>query len=450
VLGCGNADDEAGSASIDGAVDDPVVDPVVDAVAEPPADDETADDETADDGADPPANDETADDGADAAAGTDRDGSGTGTDAGTRGFDETEQPEPRSFTIAASGDLLIHGGVRQQAADNASDTSEEFDFRPMFDEVRPVLSDVDLAICHLEVPLSADNSTLSGYPMFSAPRELAPAIADAGFDACSTASNHSMDQGSDGATQTLDLLDEAGVRHAGMSRTETEATTPNLATVGDVEVAHLSYTYGLNGMPLPPDAPWMVDLIDEDRILADAARARDAGAEFVIASMHWGVEYQQAPSAEQRQLAQALLADDAIDLILGHHAHVVQPIEVLDGRYAVYGLGNFLSNQSASCCRTETQDGVIVVIEVEEVDDGLEVSEVSYVPTWVDRGDFTILDVGAALADADLPGDRRETLEASWDRTVEAITADGADEHGVAPRHVDAARPDGPEMVATP
>jgi len=438
VVGCGNADEEVGGAAID-----PVADPVADAVA----------DAVGDAVGDPPANDEATDDGAEVGPHTGRDasraGAGAGAEAGAGILDETEEAEPRSFTIAASGDLLIHDAVRQQAADNASDTSAEFDFRRMFDEVRPVLSDVDLAICHLEVPLSADNSTLSGYPVFSAPWQLAPAIADAGFDACSTASNHSMDQGGDGATQTLDALDEAGVRHAGMSRTEQEATTPRIATIGDVEVAHLSYTYGLNGMPLPPDVPWMVDLIDEERILADAARAREAGAEFVVASMHWGVEYQQTPSTEQRQLAEAMLADDAVDLILGHHAHVVQPIEVIDGYYAIYGLGNFLSNQSASCCRIGTQDGVIVTIEVEEtlaeetrtgrVDGGLRVAELSYVPTRVDRRDFTIIDVGRALEDPELPEDRRGTLTASWDRTVEAITAEGADAFGVEPREADGA-----------
>jgi poly-gamma-glutamate capsule biosynthesis protein CapA/YwtB (metallophosphatase superfamily) len=363
-------------------------------------------------------------------------------------------PGPRGFTIAASGDLLIHGGVRDQAADNGRASGRDFDFRPMFDRVRPVISAADLAICHLEVPLSADNTGLSGYPLFSAPRELAPAIAHAGFDVCSTASNHSMDQGGDGAVATLDLLDDAGLGHAGMARTEDEATTPRITTVEDVEVAHLSYTYGLNGMPLPEGRPWMVDLIDEDRILGDAQRARDAGAEFVIASMHWGAEYQQAPSEEQRRLAEVMLDGGSVDLVLGHHAHVVQPITRIGDRYAVYGMGNFLSNQSAGCCPAGAQDGVIMVIEVEEApversevdessagdhrtagtDRELRVTEVSYVPTWVDRDDFTIVDVGDALGDPELTDERRETLTNSWERTVEAITAEGADEFGVWPQ----------------
>lgn len=378
--------------------------------------------------------------------------------------DDPDQPEPRRFTIAASGDLLIHGGIRSQAADYGRDTGEEFDFRPMFDDVRPVLSGADLAICHLEVPLSADNTGLSGYPLFSAPRELAPAIAHAGFDLCSTASNHSMDQGGDGAIQTLDLLDDAGVAHTGMARTEDAASTPRIITVEDTEVAHLSYTYGLNGMPLPEGKPWMVDLIEEDRILAHVQRARSAGAEFVIASMHWGVEYQQAPSAEPRHLAEAMLGDGGVDLILGHHAHVVQPISVIEDRYAVYGLGNFLSNQSAGCCLPETQDGVIVVVEVEEVpveptasegsrtddtgtlevDRELRVTEVSYVPTWVDRDDFTIIDVGAALGDPELSDQRRATLTTSWDRTVEAITTENADGLGVWPRATGHGRQEAP------
>jgi hypothetical protein len=341
-----------------------------------------------------------------------------------------EPPEPRQFSIAASGDLLIHRGVRSQAAAYGEHSGEEFDFRPMFEQVQPIFEAADLSICHLEVPLSADNTGLSGYPLFLAPRELADAIHDAGFDGCSTASNHSMDQGGTGATETLDLLDDAGVAHAGMARTEQEAEVATTYVINDVEVAHLSYTYGLNGMPLPEDKPWMVDLIDDEQILRDVGRARDDGAEFVVASMHWGNEYQQEPTAEQRELAEVMLVDGGVDLILGHHAHVVQPIERIGDRYAVYGLGNFLSNQSASCCLPETQDGVIVVIDVEETDRGeLRTTGVSYVPTWVDRDDFTIVDVGASLDDPELPDDRRDTLETSWDRTVSAITAAESEDH---------------------
>lgn len=336
------------------------------------------------------------------------------------------EAEPRRFTVAASGDLLIHSPVYQQAAAYGHEVGEPYDFTPMFEQVAPAFEAADLSVCHLEVPLSSDNRNLSGFPRFSAPRQLASAIADAGFDTCSTASNHAVDQGAAGVTATLDALDRAGVAHAGTARSAEEADQPTLHVVDGVTVAQLSYTYGLNGLPRPE--PWMVDGLDADRIAADAEAARDVGADVVVASLHWGTEYRRAPTAAQRHLAERLLGDADVDLILGHHPHVVQPVERINDRLAVYGLGNFLANQSTP---VETQDGVIVLVTFEEVDDDtFEATGLSYVPTWVDRRDHTIVDVDAALDRDDLPGVSRRRLVRSWKRTRDAITAEGINEWG--------------------
>lgn len=334
-------------------------------------------------------------------------------------------PQPRSFSLVAAGDVLIHSPVTARAADYGG--GDGYDFAPMLRPVAPLISAADLAVCHLEVPLSADNSRLRGYPRFSAPRELAGGLAAAGFDACSVASNHALDQGPDGVRQTLDVLDTAGVDHAGAARTADESG-PSLYQAGGVTVGHLSYTYGLNGLRLPAGQPWLVNLIDRERVVADAAAARAAGAEFVVVSLHWGAEYRSDPTDRQHTLALALLASPDIDLLLGHHAHVVQPVEPLAGGYVAYGLGNLLSNQT----RRLTRDGVVVRFDVAETPGGrLAVQRVSFAPTWVDRATHRVLPAARFMTDRSVPQDVRAELARSLQRTVEAVTRRGAGEPAV-------------------
>jgi hypothetical protein len=285
--------------------------------------------------------------------------------------------EPRRFVVAASGDLLLHTRVLEFAQANAGGTG--YDFDPMFAEIAPLISAADLALCHLEVPLSADNSVITDYPMFSGPREIVGAVRRAGYDGCSTASNHSLDKGFTGVSDTLSVFDDEGISQSGMARSAQESATPPIHDANGVAVGHLSYTYGLNGMPLPE--PWMANLIDVDRILADAAAIRARGAEVVLVSMHWGNEYQHEPSGEQIAQAQALLASPDIDAIIGDHVHVVQPIDRINGKPVVYGMGNSLSNQTDPPNR---RDGVIVYLTIVETTPGVFVTEqIAYTPTWV-------------------------------------------------------------------
>lgn len=351
-----------------------------------------------------------------------------------------EPAAPRTFTLAFTGDVLSHGGVTRQAAANAARAGGGYDYRPMFAAVRPMISAADLAICHLETPLSRDNSGLAGFPLFNVPFELAGALADAGYDGCSTASNHALDARAGGVAATLEQLDQAGVGHAGTARTPEEAA-PRLYQVEGVAVGHLSYTFGLNGLTLPADQPWLVNLIDANRILADAHAARAAGAEFVAVSMHWGMEYRSEPTAEQSVLAHQLLPSPDIDMIVGHHAHVVQPVERIGGEYVVYGLGNFLSNQSAGCCAVAAQDGVIVEARVTEgaPRGAFAVEAMTFTPTRVDRSDFRIVPVALALDDPSLGSGLRAELDASWQRTTRVMNALAAP--GVTPSTTPGERP---------
>jgi poly-gamma-glutamate capsule biosynthesis protein CapA/YwtB (metallophosphatase superfamily) len=362
------------------------------------------------------------------------------------------EPEPRSFTITAAGDILPHTAVIDSAAAYAADAGADdaYDFRPMFAQLAPRFRAADLAVCHLEAPLSADNGdvfgggdrrTPEGAPMFTAPFQLADALADTGFDACSTAHNHSSDAGPEGIRDTIELLERAGVVPAGTAATPEASGAARMHEVQGVAVAHLSATYGLN-QPLPEDEAWMVDEIDVDQLVDEAADARADGAEFVVVSLHHGLDYRIEPSDNQRERADALLGSGEIDLLLGHHAHVVQPIERVHDKVTVHGLGNLLSNMHPAVTGPETQDGAIVTLEVVEDPDhgGFAVDEVAYVPTWVDLDTHVVVDVGAALNSDELHGeplddDTRAQLEASWGRTVDAITREGADDWGVAPVH---------------
>jgi len=333
----------------------------------------------------------------------------------------TEAPR-REVTMAFTGDLLPHGPVVERAGALAGGGG--YDFDPMFSLVAPLLSAADLAICHLEAPLSPDDRDLSGYPTLNAPRELAEAARRAGYDGCSTASNHSWDRGRTGVVDTLAVLDQAGLQAAGTAASPQD-DRPARYRRGGLAIAHLSYTYGLNGFEVPPDEGWLVDLIDVDQIAADARAARAGQADVVVVSLHWGTEYRSEPTADQVSIVDQLLPNDDIDLIVGHHAHVVQPVDRRAGKVVLYGLGNFLSNQSSSCCTAATQDGVIAVVTLTERDDGGFRTRLRYVPTWVDRSTFTIVPTAPPYRGAEAAVDE-STLDASLQRTVDALSALGA------------------------
>ena len=300
---------------------------------------------------------------------------------------------PPSFTIAATGDLLIHESVA-----DAARTADGWDFSQMFSSVEPILSQADLAVCHVESPMSPNNARLSYFPAFLVPRELADAISYAGYDTCSLASNHATDAGREGIVGTIGALDRVQVAHAGMALSPEARDEVTLLEAGDATVAHLSYTYGFNNGELDADESHLSNVIDEATILEEAQRARSAGADFVVLSMHWGTNYMIEPDEMQIGIGPRLLASPDIDLILGHHAHVVQPVVQIGGEFLVYGLGNFLSNQSPETC-TEcplpTEDGVIVHLTVTEdpATGRWAVTELAHTPTWVDRSTFEIVDV---------------------------------------------------------
>ncbi|MEO8698238.1 MAG: CapA family protein, partial [Acidimicrobiales bacterium] len=360
---------------------------------------------------------------------------------------------PRVVTMMFTGDTLVHGAVYQQAQTNGTKTGKAYDFRPMFAKVRPIISSADVAICHQETPLSADDKQLSGFPTFSTPHEIADALFDAGYDGCSTASNHSFDRNAQGITDTTNVFDQVGLKQSGMARTPEENAKATMYSSNGVTIAHLAYAYGLNGYVMPADKTWLVRLINKDKdspvdqpynaqfILADAQAARAAGADVVVVSLHWGAEYQSKPTPSQVTLANTLLASPDIDVIVGAHVHVIQPIDKVGEKYVLFGVGNFLSNQSPQADPTlpaASQDGVIVDVTFTETGatGAFKTTKVGYTPTWVDRSGYVITPVAAALKDAATPAATKTALQQSWQRTTTAINSNGAADKGVTPTDV--------------
>ena len=326
----------------------------------------------------------------------------------------------RSFTFIATGELLIHEFVAD-AADSYG--SIGFNFSPMFKRVAPIISGADLAICHLETPLSTDNSVLEYYPTFQVPYELADAIKFAGYEGCSIASNHLLDNGIKGLEATIGHLESSGIKATGGS-TKSGNTMPSLFNPGGISVAHFSYTDLMNcdvdgscgGAILPIDPPWLVNHLEVKKIINDAETAVRDGAEFVIVSLHWGKAYSSEISASQEEVINKLLSSDSVDLIVGHGAHVIQPVLRISNKYAVAGIGNFLSNQPGderrlcSQCPESTQDGMITWFNISEFPDGnISVTDAGYVPTWVDRSTYEIVPIGVSEPDNVEPADIRRS-----------------------------------------
>jgi poly-gamma-glutamate capsule biosynthesis protein CapA/YwtB (metallophosphatase superfamily) len=306
---------------------------------------------------------------------------------------------PVRLTVAASGDLLIHSPVAQRALSLGG--GRRYDFAPLFAPVRRRIARADLALCHVETPLVP--GPVQGYPSFRTPPDLARSVRRVGWDACSTASNHSLDADEYGVGTTLRALRRAGVRAAGTARSARERRRTTMLRARGVRVALMSYTAVSNGQLVPN--PWTVNWASPRLILADARRARRRGARIVIVNLHWGSEYVQPVTPPQRALAQRLTRSPSIDAIVGQHAHVVQPIRRVNGKPVVFGEGNLISNQTAGCCATAAQDGLIALIDfVVRPGRRVRAPRIRYVPTWVRHPDLTVLPAA--------PG------SPSWNRTV--------------------------------
>jgi poly-gamma-glutamate synthesis protein (capsule biosynthesis protein) len=340
---------------------------------------------------------------------------------------------PRRFTVLMSGDVLLRDTLWAQAARDAKANGENgYDFRAMLAGVRPRISAADLAICHFETPVGAAGGPFSDYPVFKVPPQIVPALAWAGYDACTTASNHTLDAGQAGVDRTLAALDAAGIAHAGSASSSSEDNRTTMLRVRGVKVALLSYTYGLNGFQAPAGKSWIVDTIDPEQILAEARRARRVGAAVVLVALHWGQEYRNEPTSDQRRIAKRLVASPDVDLVYGHHAHVPQPFDKIGGKWIAYGLGNHLAEQVTQPERTH--EGTMARFTFTERDGRWVVSAAEYIPTAISlRAPFRLIDLPRQLARDDLTTAERADARASYDRVSTIVDSLGAGHAGLRP-----------------
>jgi hypothetical protein len=315
------------------------------------------------------------------------------------------------LVVEASGDLLIHSAIFERAL--VLGGGRYYDFAPMFAQIKPYIRGADLALCHVETPMTPAPPT--GYPTFNTPPALATAIAQTGWRACSTAATHSLDQGQAGVDDTIRALDRARVAHTGTFSSAAAQAMPLIMTVKGVRVAFLAYTELTNGIPSPH--PWSVNRASAGQILSDAHRARLDGAQVVIVNIHWGDQYVAQPSSFQLALASRLTRSPDITAVVGQHVHIVQPIRIINGKLVVFGEGNLISNQTSACCPAASQDGMIVLLTITVDSRGARVSFIHYVPIWVRHPDFVVLPAGIAWRTD--PADAA-ALRASYERTVAA------------------------------
>lgn len=340
--------------------------------------------------------------------------------------EETESsdvPEPITATLAVCGDMMSHSPQTNDAYDPATDT---YSYLPCFQFVQPWVEQADFAVANFETTLNGP--PYSGYPQFCAPDALAYDAKTIGFDLMTTANNHCMDKGYNGACRTLDVLDAAGLQHVGTFRSQEEYDANSgvvVADVGGISVAFLSYTYGTNGIPIAAENDFCLNrfnvdyvtdccTLDEAKLTRELSYAQTLGADLIAVMIHWGIEYQTTENEYQDQVADFLIANGA-DLILGSHSHVPQPmmertVTLDDGStrtgFVVYSLGNFVSNQSPATVNVNYTD-VTALVNLQLTKDfeteTTTVTNVSYVPLLVlNRGSgvsdqYYVMDVHAAM-----------------------------------------------------
>jgi poly-gamma-glutamate synthesis protein (capsule biosynthesis protein) len=291
---------------------------------------------------------------------------------------EGELQRDSVLTLLFTGDIMGHDG---QIASAYDDSTKTWSYESVFSFIAPLISDADIAIGNLEVTLGGP--PYKGYPQFSSPDALAVACRNAGFDILVTANNHAADRGPKGILRTIRVLDSLGLKHTGTwnSPEERDTLAPLMIMHDSITLALLSYTYGTNGIVVPP--PATVAYIDTVRAATDIAGAALKGADATVIFVHWGIEYDTLPSPLQKQTASAFLGSGA-DIIIGSHPHVLQPM-IADTASCqirnpiVWSMGNFVSNQRAR----RRDGGAMIRIEMTLLGDSAVITDAGYLLTWV-------------------------------------------------------------------
>jgi poly-gamma-glutamate capsule biosynthesis protein CapA/YwtB (metallophosphatase superfamily) len=340
---------------------------------------------------------------------------------------------PRTATVLGSGDVLIHPPLWQQAhADARAAGGDGYDFAPMYSSIAPDVRSADLATCEMETPLAPPQGPFVGWPDFSAPPQVLTALKRVGYRTCTTASNHSLDQGYEGLKRTLDELDAAGLQHTGSARSSHEAGTPLIVRLANgVKIGQLAYSFNFNGHEPSTGKSWEANLIDVPAIRAAARRMKRAGADVVVLSMHWGTEYDHLATQQQKDEAAALLASPDIDVIFGDHAHVVQPAQKISGKWVFYCMGNQISRHADPIA--DGREGIMPKVTFTEVSPHhFRTSAAAAIPTWMqDAPALRLLDIPRTLATGSATGAQRAALAFAHRKIAEYLNAYGAVHDGL-------------------
>jgi poly-gamma-glutamate synthesis protein (capsule biosynthesis protein) len=283
---------------------------------------------------------------------------------------------PDYLTIVAAGDNLLHENLIRPNPKTGT-----YNFTSYYGEIKPFIEPADIAFINQETLLAGERYGFSGYPRFNGPTEAGNALAAAGFDVVNHATNHIMDKGEGAVFATMDFWDTLpGISCLGIHRSQEDRETKRvIIEKNNIAVGFLAYTYGTNGIPVPRDKPYLVSLVDEKTMEKEIAALRPL-CDVLVVSMHWGEEYRIEPTGEQKRLAHFLAAQE-VDLILGHHPHVVEPAVYLDrpggGKtLCFYSLGNFLSSQQTNI----TQLGALAYVRIKKWNHMVEIDQAGIIP----------------------------------------------------------------------
>ena len=289
--------------------------------------------------------------------------------------------EPETLQIVMIGDMLMHDRIIESGL--KEDGSYNFDH--LFVNVKDFITEADIAIVNQEAILGGPDFAYTGYPCFNSPFELGDALVNAGFNVVLHATNHTMDKGGKAVTNCMDFWDTnyPDVAYLGINRSQ-EDQNENIYVYEDngIKVAILNYTYGTNGIPLPSDMPYLVNLMDEDKIRADIQKAEEI-AYFTIVCPHWGTEYNLGTDYSQEKWVDIFL-EEGVDLVLGAHPHVIEPIEwVTDEEgnkmLVYYSLGNYVNGTSSTGHGvTNRMVGGIADVTIERNEETNEVEIIEY------------------------------------------------------------------------
>ncbi|MBQ2756237.1 MAG: CapA family protein, partial [Oscillospiraceae bacterium] len=305
--------------------------------------------------------------------------------------ESSSEDEPKeiylSAKLSAVGDNLIHDTLYNQALRRTG--GEYYNFLPVYDNVAELIKTADIAVVNQETPMSKSNPP-SNYPMFNCPTDMAEQLVQLGFDVATIANNHMLDQGAAGLAETVELLRSVeGLSVAGAYLDSSEWENIAVVEANGIKFAFLSYTQSTNGIPLPKGKEDMIIFTSNEAAIKQQIELAKQQADVVVVSAHWGVEYTHTPGKEQKELA-AKLAEFGADIVIGHHPHVIQPYEWIDGTLVIYSLGNFVSAQT----KPETMIGAMfnIDVELEKVSGRVKISEPEIIPmiTHYDAGNYNV------------------------------------------------------------